>query len=141
MLKDFDFDGLQDNPVYRVLDFENAMGKISDESASDALLKQLKDIIESKNDESNGRITRTVSIELRDGSSKLLSSSELLELSKEILRVSDSFIAPNNLENSTKYFSLLTYTSTFTWDVDQSLVELACKNILEDKFLSIIPVV
>src|SRR5699024_539577 len=24
MLSDFDFDGLQDNPVYRVLDFENA---------------------------------------------------------------------------------------------------------------------
>lgn len=142
MLGDFDFDGLQDNPIYRVLDFDNAMGKISDESASDALLKQLKDIIQSsKDNESNSRITRTVSIELADESSKILSSSDLLELSKEILRVSDSIIAPQNLRNSTNHMPLLSYSTTFTWEVDKSLIGLACKNTLGDKFLSIIPVV
>jgi hypothetical protein len=142
MLTDFDFDGLQDNPVYRILDFDNAMGKISDESASDALLKQLKDIIQSsKANDQNSRITRTVSIELVDESSKMLTSSETLELSKEILRVSDSLIAPKNLRNTTSHRPILSYSTTFTWEVDHSLISLACRNILGDKFLSIIPVV
>lgn len=142
MLTDFDFDGLQDNPVYRVLDFENAMGKLSDESASDSLLKQLKDLIQtSRSNDSNERIIRTVSIELIEDDSDFLSTPGALKLPTEILRVSDNFIAPINLKNSTNSSSLLTYSSTFSWDIDHSLIELACKNTFGDKFLSITLVV
>lgn len=45
MLSKVDYEKIPDNPIYKSLDFENAMGKIKDEDASSAILEKLKELI------------------------------------------------------------------------------------------------
>ncbi|WP_312729736.1 hypothetical protein [Enterococcus sp.] len=45
MLSKVNYEKVPDNPIYKSLDFENAMGKIKDEDATSAILEKLKELI------------------------------------------------------------------------------------------------
>lgn len=45
MIAKIDYEKAPDNPIFKVLDYENAMGKIKDEDASSAILEKLKELI------------------------------------------------------------------------------------------------
>lgn len=45
MISRIEYSSEPDNPIFKVLDYENAMGKIKDEDASSAILEKLKELI------------------------------------------------------------------------------------------------
>ena len=47
-LNSINFEDEPDNPIFKVLDFQNAMGKIKKEDVTDALVERLKELIDNK---------------------------------------------------------------------------------------------
>lgn len=87
MLDEINYDEPPDNPVFRALDLQNAMGELSNDNSADIILKELKSIINTSNNE---RVNNQKnSMPLKNISVLIKSNNKLTD--KDFLMLKDSF--------------------------------------------------